>query len=73
MKYGRTASKLKKEASVEWHHANLNPNKKIEAASSAGTVMATVFWDKQEFVFVDIIPNGTIINPEAYVAIFMHV
>jgi hypothetical protein len=58
---------------VEWHHANLNRNKKIEAASSAGTVMATVFWDMQEFLFVDIIPKGIVFNPEAYVAAFMHV
>jgi len=39
-----------KEASVEWHLANFNRKKKIEAASSAGTAMTTVFWDMNFFM-----------------------
>jgi uncharacterized damage-inducible protein DinB len=40
-----------KEASVEWHHVHFNRKKKIEVASSAGTVMATVYWDMYEFLY----------------------
>jgi hypothetical protein len=40
-----------KEASVEWHLANFNRKKKMEAASSAGTTKATVFWEIQEFLY----------------------
>ena len=61
MKYGFTASNLKEEAVVEWHHANFNLKKKIETPSSAGTVMATVFWHMKEFLFLDVMPKGTII------------
>jgi len=40
-----------KEASVELHIVNFNRKKKMEAASSAGTAMATVFWEMQEFLY----------------------
>jgi hypothetical protein len=48
-----------KRQSVEWHHANSPRKKKVRAAPSAGKVMATVFWDMEGLLLVDIMPKGT--------------
>jgi histone-lysine N-methyltransferase SETMAR len=52
--------------SVEWHHAN-SPKKKFKAAPSAGKIMATIFWDSEGLLLVNIMPRGATINSEAYV------
>jgi histone-lysine N-methyltransferase SETMAR len=57
-----------KRQSKEWHNENSPRKKKFRAAPSAGKVMATVFWDMEGLLLVDIMPKGTTINSEAYVA-----
>jgi hypothetical protein len=52
---------------MEWHHANLPKKKKFKSAPSAGKVMATVFFDSEGLLLVDIMPQGTTINSDAYV------
>jgi histone-lysine N-methyltransferase SETMAR len=53
---------------MEKHRANSPRKKKFRVAPYAGKVMATVFWDMEGLLLVDIMPKGTIINSEAYVA-----
>jgi histone-lysine N-methyltransferase SETMAR len=45
-----------KRQSMEWHHANSPQKKKFRAAPSAGKVMATVFWDMEGLLLVDLLP-----------------
>jgi hypothetical protein len=47
---------------MEWHHANSPKKKKFKAAPSAGKIMATIFWDPEGLLLVDIMPRGTTIN-----------
>lgn len=56
-----------KRQSMEWHHVTSPRTKKFKVTSSAGKVMATVFWDMQGVILVDIMPRGTTINSESYV------
>jgi hypothetical protein len=57
-----------KETTMEWHHANSPRKKNFRAAPSAGKVMATVFWDMEGLLLMDLMPKATTINSEAYVA-----
>lgn len=55
-----------KRQSMEWHHVT-SPRKKFKSVPSAGKVMATVFWDSEGVILVNIMAKGTTINSEAYV------
>jgi hypothetical protein len=52
--------------SVEWHHPTSPRKKKFMVTPSAGKVMATVFWDAEGVILVDIMPHGQIINSDLY-------
>lgn len=56
-----------KRQSMEWHHANSPKKTKFKTTPSAGKVMATVFFDSEGLLLVDIMPRGTTINSDAYV------
>lgn len=56
-----------KRQSMEWHHTNSPRKKKFKSAPSAGKVMASVFWDSEGVLLVDIMERGTTINSTAYV------
>ncbi|KAJ4445990.1 hypothetical protein ANN_12676 [Periplaneta americana] len=47
---------------MEWHHANSPKKYKFKSTPSAGNVMATVFFDSEGLLLVDIMPHGTTIN-----------
>lgn len=57
-----------KRQSMEWHHKDSPRKKKFKSAPSAGKVMASVFWDSEGVLLVDIMEPGTTINSTAYVA-----
>ena len=55
-----------KKQSMQWKHPSSPPPKKAKVVSSAGKVMASVFWDSKGVVFVDYLPKGQTINGEYY-------
>jgi hypothetical protein len=48
--------------------SELAQEKEIKSAPSARKVMATVFFDSEEPLHVEIMPQGTTINSDTYVA-----
>ena len=47
-----------KRQSIEWHHAFSLKRKKFKTASSEGKVIATVFFDSERILLVDIMLHG---------------
>ena len=56
-----------KKQSMEWKHPGSSPAKKFKRFSSAGKVMAFIFWDIQGVTMVDYLEEGHTIN-SAYFA-----
>ena len=52
---------------MEWRHPNSPRTKKFKAQKSARKIMATVFWNSQDVILVDILPKREIINSEVYI------
>ena len=52
---------------MEWRHAGSPRKKKFRSQLYAGKVMATVFWDHQGVILVDLKVKSTILNSEAYI------
>lgn len=55
-----------KRKSLEWRHFTSPKPRKFKQIQSARKIMATVFWDRQGVLLVDIMPSGTTINADAY-------
>ena len=55
-----------KEQSRQWPHFSSPKPRKSKQAQSAGKVMATVFWDREKVLLVDLIATGTTINADRY-------
>jgi histone-lysine N-methyltransferase SETMAR len=55
-----------KRQSMEWHHAT-SGKKTFKAISSASKIMATVFWDSEGVILIDMLPRGQTINFDVYV------
>jgi hypothetical protein len=53
--------------SVEWHDPTSPSRKKFKITPSAGKVMATVFWDAERLILVDIMPHGQTLNSDLYI------
>ena len=53
--------------SMQWKHSTSPAPKKAKVVSSAGKVMASVFWDAKGIVFIDYLQKGKTINEEYYV------
>ena len=51
---------------MQWKHSTSSAPKKAKVVSSAGKVMASVFWDTKGIVFIDYLQNGKTINGEYY-------
>ena len=58
-----------KKQSMQWKHPGSPPQKKAKVVSSAGKVMASVFWDAKGIVFIDYLEKGRTINGEYYAAL----
>ena len=55
-----------KRQSMQWKHSTSPAPKKVKVVSSAGKVMASVFWDAKGIVFIDYLQKGKTINGEYY-------
>ena len=55
-----------KRQSMQWKHSTSPAPKKTKVVSSAGKVMASVFWDAKRIVFIDYLRKGKTINGEYY-------
>ena len=55
-----------KKQSMEWKHCGSPPPKKFKRVSSAGKVMASIFWDIQEVIMVDHLEEGHMIHGAYY-------
>jgi histone-lysine N-methyltransferase SETMAR len=56
-----------KRQSMEWHHTNSPRKRKFKAIPSASKIMATVFWDCEVVILIDVLPRGQTINSDVYV------
>ena len=52
--------------SMQWKHPGSPPPKEFKRVSSAGNVMASVFWDSQGVIIIDYLEQGRTINGENY-------
>jgi histone-lysine N-methyltransferase SETMAR len=55
-----------KEQSKQWTEREESAPKKAKTVSSAGKVMASVFWDARGIIFIDYLQKGKTINGEYY-------
>ena len=55
-----------KRQSMQWKHSTSPAPKKAKVVSSAGKVMASVFWDAKGIVFIDYLQKNKTINGEYY-------
>jgi len=56
--------RLMKRQSTDWQHQSLPCKRKFKVQTSAGKVMATVFWDRAGNLLVECWDRGAIINLE---------
>lgn len=61
--------KMMKEQSKQWTERGESAEKKSKTIPSAGKVMASVFWDVREMIFIEVLQKGEIINGE-FIAAF---
>ena len=57
---------------AEWTAASERRPKWPKMQTSAGKVLASVFWDAQGILFIDYLLKGTIINSEYHIALLVH-
>lgn len=55
-----------KQQSKQWKHKGSPPPRKFKVSSSAGKVMASIFWDTQGVLMIDCLSKGQTINGEYY-------
>jgi len=55
-----------KQQSKEWRHSGSPPPQKNPNASSAGKVLASIFWDQDGILLIDYLPKAQTINAEYY-------
>ena len=55
-----------KQQSVEWRHSVLPRPKKFRVQKSAGKVLASIFWDQDDILFIDYLPKVQTMNAEYY-------
>ena len=51
---------------MEWHYQSSPGKKKLNVQTSAGKVMASVFWDSEGISSVEFLEGGAKINSEQY-------
>ena len=57
--------------SAEWTAAGESHPKRPKIQTSAGKVLASVFWDAQAILFIDYLEKGRAINSEYYIALLV--
>ena len=58
--------------SPEWTAAGESRPKQPKTQTSAGKVLASVFWDAQSILFIDYIEKGRTINSKYYIAVLVY-
>lgn len=58
-----------KQESMLWKHGDSPPPKKFRTQSSAGKILATIFWDCMGVLLIDYMPHNTTINGQYYAAL----
>ena len=58
--------------SAEWTAASESHPKRLKTQTSAGKVLASIFWDVQGILFIDYLDKGRNINSEYYIALLVH-
>ena len=58
--------------SAEWRAADESCPKLPKMQTSAGKVLASVFWDAQNILYIDYLEKGRTINSEYYITLLMH-
>ena len=73
MKHGSTHFTLESNClSVEWTAAGENHPKWPKMQTSAGKVLASIFWDVQGILFIDCLEKWRTINSEYYIVLLLH-
>ena len=57
--------------SAEWTVAGESCSKRPKMQTSAGKVLASVFWDAEDILFIDYLEKGRSINSEYYIALLV--
>jgi len=55
---------MMKRQAIEWQHHTLSCMKKLKVQTSAGKVMAMVFWDTEGYLLVECWDRGATFNSE---------
>jgi hypothetical protein len=55
-----------KRQSTQWHHTTFPQKKKLKAIPSASKIMATVLWDCEGIILIDVLPRSQTINSNVY-------
>jgi len=55
-----------KQQSLHWKHTGSPKRKKFKQTFSTRKIMCTVFWDRQDVLLVEFLPQGTTINSALY-------
>jgi len=55
-----------KQKYLHWKHTGSPKRKKFKQTFSTRKIMCTVFWDRQGFLLIEVLPQGTIINCAVY-------
>ena len=58
--------------SAEWTAAGESNPKRPKMQTSTGSVLASVFWDAQDILFIDYLEKGRTINSEYYITLLVH-
>ena len=58
-----------KKSLAEWTAASKSRPKRPKTQQSAGKIMASVFWDAHDILFIDYLHKGKIINSDYYMAL----
>ena len=62
-----------KQQSMEWRHIDSPRPKKFRVQKSAGTVLASIFWDQDGILLIYYLPNGQTINAEYFSSLLVQV
>jgi len=60
-----------KQQSVEWRYRGLPRPKTFRVQKSSGKFLASIFWDQDDILLIDYLPNGQTINTEYYASLLV--
>ena len=60
-----------KQQSMEWRHSGSARPQKFRVQTSAGKVLASIFWDQDGILLIDYLPKGQTTNAEYYLSLLV--